>query len=261
MHRVARKFTRGSCPRRTVIQNLPRFRKGVVMCPLHPAHGIAEPTFLRIHVAHNEGWHPGHPPLYIHELPRLRHTDRLRQSPEVFAADIVVRLHVGVDHSQGPLGATLGEFDTEPALRHEGVDSGVIQKGIEPCLTELPISGAPGDSETGTENGGNVSFTGGPEEGPAVSGKDGGPRGVTAPDFLEGDDVTTCDDPTNDFLDGRICPRKTVGIICAYCERVHYFPHVLCFSGQNDGLRGGADAGVYVSHGGASADWGGCDGG
>ncbi len=53
---------------------------------------------------------------------------------------------------------------------------------------------------------------------------------MTAPDLLEGDDVTVRDDPTNDFLDGGIRPRKTVGIICTDCEWVHYFPYVLCVS-------------------------------
>ncbi len=175
MNSVTRKLTFRPQPRRTVIQRLVRLGKGVFMrCP-HPSHRLAEPTIFRIHISHNECRNPGHAPLYLYELPCLRHSNRLRQRSEVFSADIVIRLHVRVDNSEGLLGAPMGEFNTEPAFRHEGVNARIVQEWIEPGFAELPISGAPGDSEARTENGGDVVLAGGPEECPAVGCENSGP--------------------------------------------------------------------------------------
>ena len=236
MHCVLDKFTRRPAPGCTVVQNLTRFRKGVLVGRPHPAHGARKPTVLRVHVTEDECRHPGQGAFDGTELPGLGDANWLRNVPEMLRPHVEVRLHVRVDNPQRPSRSALGELHVEPALRHEQVDSGGLEKRIEPGFGELPVAGAPGDGETGAEDGGHVGFPCRAEEVPPVRRECGGPHAVSTPDFLERDDVTCADEPTDDFLDGRICPRKTSGIVCADCEWVHYFWHAFCISVTNDVL-------------------------
>ena len=182
-----------------------------------------DPTRVCVEIADDEGGN-GRAQAALHggELPGLAHADGLCAIAKFLAEQFVIGLSVGVDEPDSPGAAGSSEFDTEPALGGELVQSRCVQIRILSGVYQSPCRSRPGEGETGSEQTGNVTFTSGTEEHPPRCSKSGGPRGLPAPDLLKGDDVRGFCEPRDDFLDGGITPRKSTDVVTHEAKGVHY---------------------------------------
>ena len=147
------------------------------------------------------------------ELPGLCHTYRITDVLPELVTDLVVRLHVGVAKTECGTRAALPEIHAQPALRGELVESHRGQIRIEAGIRGGPAVRAPGDDEARSEEPDDVIFAGRTLNGPACSGKSGGPGCVPTPHLLERHNVRIGCHPCHHLLNRSSVPRKATDII------------------------------------------------